>query len=338
MRRVALATILLLHGLAHTNAGMLAADRSRLLPTLLWAIASVFLVAAGFALFDVRRIERHWPTFAAIGLLASLALLGLYRPRTALAGALIDVGLVGFVLWLPVPPRVRQAADRNSRWRLAAQAGAVAFLGYLSVAILTRPWHSRWGATNAELVAGLPGDDVVPNAHYTIQHAVTIHASPEVVWPWLVQLGQDRGGFYSYAWLERLFGDDVHNADRIHPEWQTLREGDLVRAAQADYLGGMFGRDIGWRVDRLEPECLLVLDGWGAFILQPIDDVTRFTIRTSGAGEPNVVLAPLGLLLFEPAHFVMERRMLLGVKERAERMALTSKPMWRPIVSDELYP
>jgi hypothetical protein len=319
MRRIALATILVLHGLAHTNAGMLAADGPRLLPTLLWATASVCFVAAGFAVLGVRRLERYWRAFAAVGLAASLALLGVFRPRTALAGLLIDVALIAIVLWLPVPPLFRQAADRNSWWRRVAQAGALGCLVYLSAVILTRPWHSRWGSTDAELVAALPGDDVVPNAHYTIQHAVTINAAPEEVWPWLVQLGQDRGGFYSYDWLERLVGDDIRNADRIHPEWQTLREGDLVRAAQPDYLGGIFGRDVGWRVVRVEPERVLVLGGWGAFVLQPDEGGTRFTVRTRGAGEPNVLLAPFGLLVFEPAHFIMERRMLLGVKERAER-------------------
>ena len=319
MRRIVLATILLLHGLAHANAGMLAADGQQWLPTLLWAIASVSFVAAGFAVLGVRRIGRYWRVFTAVGVVTSLALLALYRPRTALAGVLIDVALVGIVLWLPVPPRFLQAAARNSRWRLVAQTGTFACLVYLGAAILTRPWHSRWGSTDAELVAALPGDDVVPNAHSTIQHAVTIDASPEEVWPWLVQLGQDRGGFYSYDWLERLVGDDIHNADRIHPEWQTLRAGDLVRATQPDYLGGVFGRDIGWRVVRVEPGRVLVLDGWGAFVLQPTDGGTRFTVRTRGGGEPNVLLAPFGLLVFEPAHFIMERRMLLGIKERAER-------------------
>ena len=323
MRRIALATILLLHGLAHTNAGMLAADGQQWLPTLLWAIASVSFVAAAFAVLGVRRMERYWRVFTAVGLVTSLALLALYRPRTALAGVLIDVVLVGVVLWLPVPPRFLRAVDRQSRWRVAAQAGAFACLAYLSAVILTRPWHSRWGSTDAELVAALPGDEAVPNAHYTIQHAVTIDASPEEVWPWLVQLGQDRGGFYSYDWLERLVGDDIRNADRIHPEWQTLREGDLVRATQPDYLGGVFGRDIGWRVVRVEPERVLVLDGWGAFVLQATDRGTRFTVRTRGAGEPNVLLAPFGLLVFEPAHFIMERRMLLGIKERAERSSAT---------------
>jgi hypothetical protein len=319
MRRIVLAIVLILHGLAHANAGMLAADGQLLLPTALWAMASVLFVASGFALLGVRRIERYWRAFAATALLASLALLAIYRPATALAGVLIDTALIGVVLWLPVPPRFLQAAARNSRWRLAAQTTAIAFLAYLGAVILTRPWHSRWGATDAELRAALVGDDLVPNAHYTIQHAVTIRARPHEVWPWLVQLGQDRGGFYSYDWLERAIGDDVRNAERIHPEWQTLREGDLVRAAQPDYLGGVFGRNLGWRVVRLERERVLVLGGWGAFVLQPVEDGTRLTVRTRGAGDPNVALAPAGLLLFEPAHFIMERAMLLGIKERAER-------------------
>jgi len=136
-----------------------------------------------------------------------------------------------------------------------------------------------------------------------------------------VQLGQDRGGFYSYDWLERAVGDKVLNADRIHPEWQTLAAGDLVRATQPDYLGGVFGPDIGWRVVRLEPQRALVLGGWGAFVLEPKDGYTRLIVRTRGNGKPNVALAPFGLLVLEPAHFIMERRMLLGIKERAERMS-----------------
>ena len=192
-------------------------------------------------------------------------------------------------------------------------------LAYVGLVILTRPWHTRWGSSDAELRATLPGDDLVPNAHYTIQHAVTIRATPDEIWPWLVQLGQDRGGFYSYDWLERLVGDRIRNADRIHPEWQTLRTGDLVRATQPDYLGGVFGPNLGWRVVRLEPNRVVVLSGWGAFVLEPTEGATRLIVRTRGAGEPNVSLAPFGLLVFEPAHFIMQRRMLLGIKQRAER-------------------
>jgi hypothetical protein len=190
----------------------------------------------------------------------------------------------------------------------------------LAIAFVNRPWLSRLLSSAAELRAEMPGDDVVPNPHYTVQHAISIRGTPADIWPWLVQLGQDRGGFYSYAWLERAVGDHITNADRIHPEWQTLREGDLVRATQPDYFGGMFGEDIGWRIELLEPERVLTLGGWGSFILQPAaNGETRLIVRTRGAGKPNVALAPFGMLVVEPAHFIMERAMLRGIKQRVER-------------------
>jgi hypothetical protein len=155
-----------------------------------------------------------------------------------------------------------------------------------------------------------------------VDHGVTIAAPAHAIWPWLVQLGQDRGGFYSYDWLERFAGDPIRNADRIHPEWQTLHVGDLVRAAPANYLGGIFGSELGWRVTAIDPPRSLVLEGWGAFILRPVNDsTTRLLVRTRGGGTPTyagVALAPIGLLVFEPAHFIMERGMLLGIKRRAE--------------------
>lgn len=78
------------------------------------------------------------------------------------------------------------------------------------------------------------------------QHAVTINAAPEAVWPWLIQLGQDRAGFYSDDFLERAFGVDVHNVTEIRPEWQQRKAGELVRATQKNYLGGIFGHQK-WR-------------------------------------------------------------------------------------------
>jgi hypothetical protein len=143
------------------------------------------------------------------------------------------------------------------------------------------------------------------------------------VWPWLVQLGQDRAGFYSYDWLERLAGDNVHNADRIHPEWQRLEAGDFIRAAQRGYLGGRFG-DLGWRVTSVLPGRAFVLENWGAFVLHPVDSsTTRFFVRTRGEGAAtlaSIVLGPISTFVFEPAHFIMQRRMMLGIRERAERL------------------
>ena len=154
------------------------------------------------------------------------------------------------------------------------------------------------------------------------------------MWPWLVQLGQDRGGFYSYDWLERAFGDDIRNADRIHPEWQTIARGDLVRATQPSYLGGKLG-DLGWKVTDVVPGRALILENWGAFVVRPVNDSTsRLHIRLRGPGAPSlagVALAPFGLLVFEPAHFIMERGMLLGIRQRAEGM------MRRPPLLDDRW-
>jgi len=318
MRRTLLGLALLLHGLAHANAGMLAANDGSIAPTLLWAIASVSLLAAAFGLFGVRWLDRVWQVPCLAGIGSSVLLLTIYRPATAAAGIAVDVVLLATVGLVAIPRR-EWTRPRTGPWAALGRALAYATLAYVAVVIVTRPWHSRWGSSGAELRAALPGDEFVPNPHYTIQHAVTIQATPPAVWPWLIQLGQDRGGFYSYDWLERLIGDEIRNAERIHSEWQTLRTGDLVRATQPDYLGGIFGPNVGWRVTRLDTNRVVVLSGWGAFVLQPANGSTRLIVRTRGNGKPNVALAPFGLLVFEPAHFIMQRRMLLGIKERVER-------------------
>jgi hypothetical protein len=112
----------------------------------------------------------------------------------------------------------------------------------------------------------------------------------------------------------------AHNADRIHPEWQVVAVGDTLFGTPSGWLG--FDRRFGWRVRRADPGEVIVLENWEAFVLRPIDaESTRLTIRTRGAAErrpTDVVLASLGLLLFELPHFVMERKMLLTIKQRAE--------------------
>ena len=168
------------------------------------------------------------------------------------------------------------------------------------------------------------GDELSLGQGYRMDHAVTIEAPADSVWRWLVQIGQDRGGFYSYDWLERAVGDDIRNADAIHPAWQQRRRGDLVRAVQPTYLGGVLGPDVGWRVAAIEQGRALVLERWGAFVIRPIDGGrSRLHVRIRGEGRPSmagVLLGPINVLLFEPAHFIMERGMLLGIKARAERM------------------
>ncbi|MEM8532269.1 MAG: hypothetical protein AAGF95_15595 [Chloroflexota bacterium] len=97
--------------------------------------------------------------------------------------------------------------------------------------LLLRPWYLHWGATDIDCERRLPGDDLIPRPYTQSTRAITIAASARDIWPWIVQIGQERGGFYSYDWLENLIGLDIHSADRIRPELQHLQVGDLIRFA-----------------------------------------------------------------------------------------------------------
>lgn len=175
-------------------------------------------------------------------------------------------------------------------------------------AFVVRPWHLRWGATDEEVGKPLPGDELVPNPAIESTRAITVHAPVEEVWPWLAQMGQDRGGFYSYEWLENLAGCRMRNAERIHPEWQHREVGETVRLHPA----------FGLKVATFEPERAIVLEGWGPFVVEPIDEKsTRVILRSRVPRRLSVLL--YYLLAMEIPHFIMERRMLKGIKERAER-------------------
>jgi hypothetical protein len=199
----------------------------------------------------------------------------------------------------------------STRALIAALGGTAALAAY---ALLIRPWHLKWGATNEELKKQLPGDDLVQDPKLNATHAITIDAPVENVWPWLLQVGQHRGGFYSYAWLENLVGCKMKNAERIVPEWQDLKVGDDV---------WLHPKAPPLKVLIIEPGRAIVLEkSWG-FFLQPIEgNKTRLIIRGRGEFNPDLKNFILNLLLwrgiFEPAHFIMERKMMLGIKQRAE--------------------
>lgn len=333
MKRISLGVLLVLHGLAHSAAGTWASAMShQWLSTSLWLVATLAFLAAGFGLLGVAPLAIRWRGLTAAGSAASLGLLTIYGTPALIPGILLDAALFWIALRVPVaaPPRgvVRHPVRRALS--IAGQGFALAFLAYVGVVLAARPWYTTWGSTRAERSAPVPGDNLGAQAHYRMDNAVTIDAPADSVWPWLVQLGQDRAGFYSYDKLERFFGDQVTNVDSIVPEWQHREVGDLVHAAQPGYLGGVFGRQIGWRVSEIEPNRHMVLEGWGAFILEPVDASTsRLLVRSRGDGYPSTfatVFAPVGLLIFEPAHFVMQRRMLLGIKERAEARRVTAAP------------
>jgi len=331
VRRKLLATLLILHGLAHAAPGMWAmASAPPWVVMPLWSAALLGYLAAGLGLFRVPLLRRWWTQSLIVATASSILLLTVFSEPLGVIGATFDVVLFIVALQWVAPEASMEIALVEDEGvdalvhpilhKIAWSIGAAAFI-YVAAVVVIRPLYLRWGTTAEERSAYLLGDELVPNARYRVDHAITIHAPADSVWPWMAQLGQDRGGFYSYAWLERLIGDDIHNANRIHPEWQQRIAGDTVFAAQADYLGGRFGH-AGWRVTAVEPGRGLYLDKWGAFVLRPIDsNTTRLIIRSRGAGTPTiamVVLSPLNVFVFEPAHLIMQRAMMRGIRDRSE--------------------
>lgn len=183
-----------------------------------------------------------------------------------------------------------------------------------------RPWFYTWGAHADEVCATLPGDElVVPEAPSTTR-AVTIDAPRQDIWPWLVQIGEDRAGFYSYSLLERVVGADMHNADVIHPEWQQLRVGDTV------WLAHRYGPDARQIVAAVQPKSHLVLvspndfarlqrgekaSGCWSFVLHRDIGWTRLLVRGRGGA--------IGHWWFDIPHFVMEQKMMRGIARRAQQ-------------------
>lgn len=186
-------------------------------------------------------------------------------------------------------------------------------------AFLLRPRLLRWGATDLDLKRTMPLDGEVSHPTYVTNRAVTIAARPEHVWPWLAQMGESpRAGYYSYAWLERLMGMKVANADDVLPEFQDLDPGDVI-----DRTGYM-------TVKAVEPRRYLVLgppdaagdvdSTWCLALYPRVDGTTRLVSRV----RARLPRGPRGLLwwaLLDPGQFVMERAMLLGIKRRAEALA-----------------
>jgi hypothetical protein len=331
MRRGLLALLLIVHGLLHASIGVwAAAGHSLTLVNTLWSVAIVGYVAAGFAMVRVPYLRTHWKPILVAATMASLLLLIVYGGLLGLLGVPVDFALA-FIAFDVMQPRVDRDVGEAEQahvqglphplWHGVGWSLAIVMLVYVAAVVVTRPVYLSWGTTPAERLAMLPGDELVANARYRVDHGITIRAPADSVWPWLAQLGQDRGGFYSYSRLERMAGDRITNADRIHPEWQTVSVGDTIRATQADYLGGRLGT-LGWKVTGLVPGRALILENWGAFVLQPIDSgTTRLFVRTRGEGNASalgLVLGPLNVFVFEPAHFIMQRGMLRGIRDRAE--------------------
>jgi hypothetical protein len=262
-----------------------------------------------------RAFLRYWkPLSPFIGVVMRSQLSVVEREASTRAGATRDGaasmeemvrGVVVMVLgpllvWIGAAASLVATARSARRRRLPSPLAVVDAAAVAVYAFKLRPWLRTWGSRPSERQTQSGGT-----------RAVTVEAPVAEVWPWLAQLGQDRGGFYSYEWLENLAGCRMRNADRIHPEWQHREVGESVPLHPAN----------GLKVTRFEPGRAFALEGWGAFELEAIDErSTRLIARNSAQrGLAKVAYA----VFLEIPHFIMERKMLLGIKARAERASRT---------------
>jgi hypothetical protein len=290
------------------------------IPVGLYGIAMVGFVAAGLGLLGLRLLDHAISPLLVLASGFSIVAIVRLADPTLWVGAICDVALLIVGLWRAYGGWPEHPSHGRT-WHVAGVTAGIALLAYVATLSLMYPWHRTWGSTRDELFMALPGDPPARDLALEVQHAVTIDAPPEAVWPWLIQLGQDRAGFYSYDWLERAFGADIHNVLEIRREWQVRRAGDFVRATQPGYLAGVLGDDLGWTVVGVQPQRALVLEQWGAFVLLPLDGgKTRFIIRSTMSNRAIPVWASaLNFMGFPLQHFVMERRMMLTIKSLAEQ-------------------
>ncbi len=182
-----------------------------------------------------------------------------------------------------------------------------------------RTWCLTWGASDEEETKVLPGDDLLEDADLVSTRVVSIGAAVEDVWPWLAQMGSGRGGLYTYDWIENLFGLRMHSADEILPQFQNIevgyaqrlgKKGPVLRVAVADKDAALVLRsdDGNW----VWAFCLIAEGNHSRL-------VSRNRIATPGASKLSRVLF---MYVMEPGSLVMERKMLVGIKRRAERIAL----------------
>jgi hypothetical protein len=208
---------------------------------------------------------------------------------------------------------------------VGALAGATAAYG-----LVLRRWHLRWGATDREVGAALPGDGLIAAPDLVSTRAITIAAPADEVWPWLAQLGAGRGGFYSYDLLENVFGRcDIHSAGAIVPEWQAVEVGDAVHLHP----------DMALTVALVQPGSALVLSGGVPVSEEEVEEpeaaevpfafTWAFVLQEAPGGATRLVmreryryLQPWAGAIVEPVEavsFLMSQKMLRGIRDRAER-------------------
>lgn len=194
-----------------------------------------------------------------------------------------------------------------------------------------RPWHQQWGTIGAEATEALPGDNLIPAAVGKVTHAITISAPPDKIWPWLMQIGQDRSGFYSYTRLENLIGCEMPEVHQLRSQWPPRTLGETVWFGTPKRFNGQ-ARMIAAIVDAPHSFVMVSANDWQqissgsrgtegswAFILIPTDATHTRLIARMRSGPPKTLSARIiGTTFWDPMHFVMERKMLETIKNLAE--------------------
>ena len=324
--RSALGLALIVHGLGNAVLPLRGVDPAPWIPgvhpmAVISIVAIVGFVAAGAGVLGVDLLRRWAPPLALAAAVASLVGTSRLLDADLWPGVVLNV-VLPVLTFVDAHVIDRDTPPRRHAWLHGATSVALlAFVAWTAAGAILWPWTRTWGATPREWSAALPGDQAPRSPSLELLHGVSIAAPPHAVWRWLVQLGQDRAGFYSYDALERLIGDDVHTVREIRNEWQTRHVGDHVYATQDGYLEGVLPERPGWRVSAIERDRTLVLDGWGAFVLLPDGQGgTRFLVRSTISNRRIPVwMAAVNFSVFELPHFIMQRRMMLTIKSLSEQ-------------------
>lgn len=210
------------------------------------------------------------------------------------------------------------AAVAGILWWLGVGLGSVVVLGVGAVLValvlgVVRPWYLNWGATDREQTMAMPGDDLVPDTK-SATRAIDIAAPPEAVWPWLTQLGYGKAGWYSYDWIDN---DGHPSADVLMPEYSTIEVGDVI----------LMMSDMGFTVMSVDPGQFIVSllqDGttsWCLGVYGQAGGGTRLVTRWRPKWGKITVANAFMIALSDPGSFIMEQKMLRGIRDRAERSA-----------------
>ncbi len=308
---------------------------------ILAAIATIGFIATGLALLGILVPYDWWSVLAVASAAISLFLLVIFWHPYLIIGILIDAVILVTILftdWSPeynfyVQHGENEMANGKYNLRVIGEgiAGAAAIAATILLSPLTRAWYHKWGATEEEVRRSLPGDDLVPHPKTGINIAITIQAPAAEVWPWLMQIGCRRAGWYSYDLLDN---GGVPSAKRIIETYQHLKIGDevpftpngnmgfpvaAIDPGRALVMGGTMNTSTSEEADPNDPDLETYLSGAIILFVYELDPgTTRLIYRMPLGWNPNWRNTLMYRGFLEPISFVMARKTLLAIKQRVE--------------------